>query len=78
MNEIQRRVDSAFAGRRDPVKDYDSACLSVKKSHAAFKASRDKKGTPSAQASDLYARSLQELDISTRVLEIYQALPKAS
>jgi len=78
VNEIQRRVDSAFAGRRDPQKDYDLACSAVKRSHAAFKASRDKKGVPSAQASDMYARSLHELDVSTRVLEIFQALPKAS
>ena len=78
MNEIQRRLDSAYAGRRDPQKDYDSACLSVKRSHTAFKASRDKKGVPSPTASDSYARSLHELDVSTRVLEIFTALAKAS
>ncbi len=79
QNEIQRRVDSAFAGRRDPVKDYNNACSAVKRAHEAFKNSKDKRLLqPTASASDSYARALNELDISTRVLEIFQALEKAS
>jgi len=79
QNELQRRIDSAFAGRRDPVKDYQQACLSVKRTHEAFKNSKDKRlQQPTQSASDSYARALNELDLCTRVLEIFSALEKAS
>ena len=75
---IRLRVDQVTSGRRDPLDDFSRACLAVKKAHVAFKTSKDKSGTPSAQASENYARALAELDISSRVLDFTQALEKAS
>lgn len=78
QNEIQRRLTRADHGSLDPLSDYEQACKNVQRAHQAFKSSRDKKGTPSTQASENYAHALSELDIATRVLDIHNVLPKAS
>jgi hypothetical protein len=75
--ELQRRLQRVEKGQ-DPYRAYQAACEAVRASHAAFKNSKDRQGRPSPHASDVYARSLRELDLSTRVLQITQALQKAS
>jgi hypothetical protein len=78
-SEVQRRLRRSGSASFDPFQDYTKACANVKRAHSVFKASRDKRlNSPSAQASENYARALAELDICTRVLEIHNALAEAS
>jgi hypothetical protein len=78
MNEIERRIQQVEAGRRDPLKDFNNACEEVKKAHESFKSSKDKQGHASVNASERYARALQEMDITTRVRDLTNALEETA
>jgi hypothetical protein len=76
-HEIRRRISQVEQGRRDPHKDYDIACENVKLAHDAFKRSYGKTG-PSIHAQEVYAKALRDLELATHVLELTNALAKAS
>ena len=76
--EIARRVDSVLSGQRNPQNDYQDASEAVKKAHTAFKASKDKRQSPSPGASENYARALHDLDIALQVLQRTTIQEKAS
>ncbi len=76
--EVARRVDQVLSGKRDPHKDYEDASEAVKRSHHAFKQSRDKKQQPSVNASENYAKALRDLDIASQVISLTSALEEAS
>jgi len=76
--EIARRVDSVLSGKRNPQNDYQDASENVKKAHTAFKASKDKRQSPSPGASENYARALHDLDIALQVLQRTTIQEKAS
>lgn len=75
---VLRRCNQVTAGKRDPLKDYNEACESVRRARIAFRASADKRSGFSPSAADMYARALQEVDLCTQVLGITDALKKAS
>lgn len=67
---LQRRLDQVRDGKRDAVRDYQTACEAVRTAHAAWNQSKAKRTPPSASLQDRYANALTELDLCTRILEI--------